>query len=191
MSVTVDGERFSDPQVQCVGQVLDRLTGEQRMVTSLLIDGGEPDLDALEQVRATALAGRVVYIETASPGVVANDVLEQTILRLDEAEREAAAAADLDQQPDATPGVARLSHAFARWSEAQEAITQVLALFNLDPAAFELPDTMHELSAHLREMKQAVEREDYVTLADVLNYDLPDTLGNWRGSVEQLRGTVA
>lgn len=191
MSVTVDSETWDVSAFSNLGQVLDQLTKQQRLVTQLLVDGTEPDLTAMTLVRGQELAGCEIYIESASPAVVANEVLEAAIVRLDEAEREAATAADLVQQTDAAPGVAHLSHAFTRWSEAQQAIAQVLALFKLDAATFKIPATMEELAAHLREMKQAVEREDYVTLADVLQYDLPGTLGSWRGNVEQLRGAVA
>ncbi|MEM8875966.1 MAG: hypothetical protein AAGD32_17105 [Planctomycetota bacterium] len=191
MSVTVDGEAMNTTEMSNVGDVIDRLTGENRMITQLLIDGVEPNLDDQAALRTRPIDGGEIYIESASPAVVASEVLEAAILRLDEAEREAATAADLVQQTDATPGVARLSQAFSRWSEAQHAVGQVLGLLNLDPAAFQLPATMDELAAHLREMKQAVEREDYVTLADVLQYDLPGTLGTWRGNVEALRGAVA
>lgn len=192
MGVTIDGEIMLAEQagLRDVGGVLDQLAAEHRLVTSLVLDGREPDLEDLARVRTVPLQGHVLYLETATPAQVGGDVLGQALLRLDAAERSAAIAADLVQQTDPAEGVAKLSEAFVAWSEGQHALQQVLALFGFTPEQFDLGRPLKDFAHHLREMKQAVAAGDFVTLADVLQYDLPMTLTDLRRGVQEFHDVI-
>jgi len=77
MSVTVDDRPMLAEQLgfTTVGQVLAHLKKENRLVVHVLIDGREPDLDRLGQIRQSPLNGHTIYIETAEPRQMALDVL--------------------------------------------------------------------------------------------------------------------
>src|SRR3954466_1372762 len=69
MSVMVDHERLEVESLglRTVGQVLSHLQKDNRLVVNLLIDGREPDLDPLPQVRQSPVTGHTLFIETAEP----------------------------------------------------------------------------------------------------------------------------
>ena len=79
MSVTVDHSPLCAEELglRTVGQVLAHLQREKRLVVHVLIDGLEPDLRRLGDVRKSTLKDHHVFIETADPCEMAMDVLKQ------------------------------------------------------------------------------------------------------------------
>ena len=89
MSVTVDHERLQVDQLglRTVGQVLSHLQRDNRLVVNLLIDGQEPDLDCLGQVKQSPLNGHTLFIETAEPRDMALEVVDEIENQFAEADR--------------------------------------------------------------------------------------------------------
>ena len=100
MSVTVDHENLEVETLglQTIGQVLSHLQRDNRLVVNLLIDGRQPDLDRLPQVRQSPLSGLTLFIETAEPREMALEVIEEVESQLREADRLKGEAVDLLQQ---------------------------------------------------------------------------------------------
>jgi hypothetical protein len=53
-----------------------------------------------------------------------------------------------------------------------------------------LCDVMNEFCGQLREIKQAMEDRDFVTLADVLTYEMTQTSRQWREAIGAMRGVI-
>jgi len=89
MSVTIDHELFAAEEIglSTVGQVLSRIQRDNRLVVNLLIDGEEPDLSAMGDLRRRRLDQHTLYIETALPRDMALEVLGEVEVQLREAER--------------------------------------------------------------------------------------------------------
>src|SRR4051795_9285594 len=89
MSVMVDHERLEVESLglRTVGQVLSHLQKDNRLVVNLLIDGREPDLDHLPQVRQSPVTGHTLFIETAEPREMALEVITEVESQLREADR--------------------------------------------------------------------------------------------------------
>src|SRR5208282_3538927 len=99
MPVTVDHSplRAEELGLRTVGQVLAHLQRERRLVVHVLIDGLEPDLKHLADVRKSAVKDHHVFIETADPREMALDILRQVETQLGEADRIKGEAAKLLQ----------------------------------------------------------------------------------------------
>src|SRR3954471_4196771 len=89
MSVTVDHEHLEVEQLglRTVGKVLSHLQRENRLVVNLLIDGQEPDLDRLCDVKRVPVSAHTLFIETAEPCDMAMEVLAETESQLGDADR--------------------------------------------------------------------------------------------------------
>jgi hypothetical protein len=198
MSVTIDHEMLStdDLGLKTIGQVLSHEHTRNRLVVNLLIDGEEPDLNRMSDVRRSPLNGHTLFIETAEPRQMALEVLEEVDEQLDEADRLKGEAVDLLQRNAAVRAMERLSGCFSTWQHAQESLTKTAQLLRIDLALLTidgrtLQDVFGEFCGQLREVKQAMENRDFVTLADVLTYEMTATSRHWRDAIVAMRGVIA
>ena len=198
MSVMIDHETLltDDLGLKTIGHVLSHVYTRNRLVVNLLIDGEEPDLDRMGDVKRVELIGHTLFIETAEPKEMALDVLDQVEAQLDEADRLKGEAVDLLQRNAAVRAMERLSGCFSTWQHAQESLAKTGQLLRIDLARVtidgrSLAEVMGEFCGQLRELKQAIEDRDFVTLADVLTYEMTQTSGNWRQAIDAMRGVIA
>jgi hypothetical protein len=198
MSVTIDHETVSadDLGLKTIGQVLSHVHTRNRLVVNMLIDGEEPDLERMSDVKRVELTGHTLFIETAEPRQMALEVLVQVEQQLDEADRLKGEAVDLLQRNAAVRAMERLSGCFSTWQHAQESLTKTAQLLRIDLGRItvdgrSLRDVVAEFCGQLREVKQAMEDRDFVTLADVLTYEMTQTSTQWRDAIVAMRGVIA
>lgn len=198
MSVTIDHETLlaDDLGFTTIGQVLSHVHTRNRLVVNMLIDGEEPDLDRMGDVKRVPLNGHTLFIETAEPRQMALDVLEEVEQQLDEADRLKGEAVDLLQRNAAVRAMERLSGCFSTWHHAQESLLKIAQLLRIDlnlikVAGRSLADVVGAFVAQLREVKGAMEIRDFVTLADVLTYEMTHTSREWRDAIGAMRGMIA
>jgi hypothetical protein len=198
MSVTIDHEMLStdDLGLTTIGQVLSHVHTRNRLVVNMLVDGEEPDLERMGEVRRVPLNGHTLFIETAEPRQMALDVLEEVDQQLDEADRLKGEAVDMLQRNAAVRAMERLSGCFSTWQHAQESLTKTAQLLRIDLALLTidgrtLQDVFGDFCGQLREVKQAMEHRDFVTLADVLTYEMTQTSRHWREAIVAMRGVIA
>ena len=198
MSVTVDHENLEVETLGLltVGQVLSHLQRDNRLVVNLLIDGQEPDLDCLPQVRQAPVDGHTLFIETAEPREMALEVIDEVESQLREADRLKGEAVDLLQKSGgAGKAMEKLSGCFSTWQNAQESVVKVARLLRLDldgvsVAGRSLSALIHEFSGQLRQVRRALEHRDFVTLGDVLAYEMTETSTQWRGALGAVRDII-
>jgi hypothetical protein len=198
MSVTIDHEMLStdDLGLKTIGHVLSHVHTRNRLVINLLIDGEEPDLERMGEVRRVPLNGHTLFIETAEPREMALDVLEEVEQQLDEADRLKGEAVDMLQRNAAVRAMERLSGCFSTWHNAQESLTKTAQLLRINLSRINidgrtLQEVLGEFCGQLREVKQAMENRDFVTLADVLTYEMTQTSRHWRDAIVAMRGVIA
>src|SRR5258706_4923585 len=122
MSVTIDREPLAVRELglQTVGQVLAHVAKDNRLVVQVLIDGQEPDIEHFGTVRATPLAGRTIFIETANSAELAISVLDEVIDQLTSADQSRQSAADLLQQNQNNKALCELGVCIRAWQHAQQ-----------------------------------------------------------------------
>lgn len=195
MSVTVDHEQLEVERLglRTVGQVLSHLQRDNRLVVNLLIDGQEPDLDHLCDVKRVPVGAHTLFIETAEPRDMALEVLGETETQLHEADRLKGEAVDLLQGGGSVnKAMEKLSACFRTWQNAHEALVKTAQLLRVDLEAVHadgrsLAQMLGEFTGQLRDIKQALESRDFVTLADVLVYEMTDTAARWSAALNAVR----
>lgn len=197
MSVTVDHENLEVEALglRTVGQVLSHVRRDNRLVVNLLIDGQQPDFDHLPRVRQSPLNGHTLFIETAEPRAMALEVIAEVESQLFEADRLKGEAVDLLQSGGAVKAMEKLGGCFSTWQSAQESVVKVARLLgiNLDAvkvAGRSLSELIAEFSTQLRQVRQALEARDFVTLGDVLAYEMTETTAQWRAALGAVRDAI-
>jgi hypothetical protein len=197
MSVTVDHEtlRAEEMGLRTVGQVLAHLKKVNRLVVHVLIDGREPDLGRLGDVRKSDLKNHTVFIETAEPKQMARGILDEVEAQLGEADRLRGEAADLLQRNNNVKAMEKLSGCFSTWQHAQQSLVGTAQLLKIDLTAIKvggqsLADMVTQFAGQLKEIKSALENRDFVTLGDLLNYETIQTSNQWRAAIVAMRKLV-
>ena len=197
MSVTVDHERLEVERLglRTVGQVLAHLQRDNRLVVNLLIDGRQPDLDRIGAVRQAPLADHTLFIETAEPKEMALEVLEEVENQLKEADRLKGEAVNLLQRSGASGAMGKLSGCFSTWHNAHESVVKTAQLLRLNLADVcvngrTLAEFLADFTGQLREIKHALENRDFVTVGDVLSYEMTQTTMQWRSALGAVRGLI-
>jgi hypothetical protein len=197
MSVTVDDRPMHAEQLglTTVGQVIAHLQKENRLVVHVLIDGSEPDLDRLAQVKQSPLLGHTIYIETAEPRAMALDVLEQVEKQLGEADRMRNDAVELLQTNQSIKAMEKLRGCFSVWQHAEESIVKIAQLLRIDLTRIiveEKPFTqmLGAFGEQLKRVKSALESRDFVALTDTLAYEMTQTAQQWRAAIQSIRSTI-
>jgi hypothetical protein len=197
MPVTVDHSplRAEELGLRTIGQVLSHLQRERRLVVHVLIDGLEPDLKQMADVRKSPLNGHQVFIETADPREMALDILSQVEAQLGEADLAKAEAAKLLQTNQHGKAMEKLSGCLTVWHHAQESLlgTARLLKINLDEIAVEgrpLSDIIGQFKAQLTQIRSSLEDRDFVTLGDALTYETEQTSVDWRSALGAMRRII-
>ena len=197
MPVTVDDSplRAEELGLRTVGQVLAHLKREKRLVVHVLIDGLEPDLQRLGDVRKSPLKDHHVFIETADPREMAMDVLKQVESQLGEADRIKNEAAKLLQSNQNTRAMEKLSGCLTTWQHAQESLLNTARLLKIDLDQIviggrPLTELIVQFAEQLKQIRTSLENRDFVTLGDVLIYETEQTSSQWRLALEELRRMI-
>ena len=108
MSVTVDRQPLAAEEMglQTLGQLLQHLQKDNRLVVHVLIDGQEPDLSQMGTVRKLPLDRHTLFIETADPRELAMEALAEVDAQLREADRLRCESSDLIAKNQNQKGVA-------------------------------------------------------------------------------------
>jgi hypothetical protein len=197
MSVTIDREPLLADKLglRTVGQVLAHAQRDNRLVTSLLIDGSEPDLDRIGTVRQSLLNGHTVFIETTDPRQMALDVLAEVEEQLSQTDGFRAEAIDLLQRGQPSRAMEKLSGCFSAWQTAQDSVLKTSQLLRIDLESVRvwdrpLNEVLHGFAGHLRDIKSSLEQRDFVTLSDILTYEAADTSSQWRDALAAMREII-
>lgn len=197
MPVTIDHETCEVERLgfSTVGQVLNHASRNNRLVVNMLIDGQQPDLNRIGEIRQYPLMGKTLYIETADPRGMALDVLAEVAKQMDTADKLAADACDYLRQDKASDAMSRLSGCFTIWHHAQESVLKTAQLLRIDLARIDvngrsLNDVVGEFSQQLKQIKTCLEDRDYVSLCDILTYETTATSQSWRSALEAMQAVI-
>ena len=198
MPVTIDHEdlKASEQGLSTVGQVLERLHKQRRLVVRLVIDGKAPDLRDLPSLRSTPLNSHAIFIETATPVDAAIEVLVGAYQELNNADRTREEAADLLRTNLWKPAMEKIARLLKQWQQAQTAILSVGKLFKLDLDHLPINERplrilSEEFARQLRDLQSAIQSADLVAITDVLVYETAHTGDNWRAVIESVREVIA
>lgn len=198
MSVTIDQE-FLEVEtlgIQTVGQLLQYLQQNGRLVVQFLCDGVTPDADLVPSLRKEPLEGHTIFMETVDPRELAVDVLDQIGQHLGDTDEIRRGIVNLLREGNLAKAMERLSGCFSVWQQTQDTIlkTAQLLQLDLDQVRWEqgsLGELLMEFKNQLQQLRLALQDRDYVTLADILAYEMCQTSQKWRFAIDSLGRAAA
>lgn len=162
------------------------------IVVGLRCDGLEIPPGEMEEMlrRPVASCGRL-EIFTGTQGAVVRDVMQQAAAALDQADRRHAEIAEMLTSGRVTEGVGELAKSLDIWRQVHDAIAQSLQMLGLtgDEIAVggrSLIEVVGEPKELLLTVKSALEAQDYVLLADVLQYEFGEAVANWQAIIAEI-----
>lgn len=168
---------------ELLAAVSDELAPAGRVVVEVRIDGQSvtgPDLEDDQPTKADS----DIRVYSAKPGDLVVGVLEDVRAQLTESQKLQQKAAELLQQDEPAQAMGLVKQSIDGWLQAQQAVGQSAQLLQIDLSAITIEDQtvlerMTGLIASLTELKDAVVANDFVALADALQYEWPDITERW------------
>lgn len=167
-----------------IGYVDEHLAATGEVMTAVRLDGVDAVAFRDPIVCSQALSAfRTVQVETGSPQVLARRCLDDAALALTSLSQATRTAADGFRGAD----VGQARSILEQVSQGLIAVLQVVSTAGLAlPGAFDGPDahSVASLSAELDrivgDLVTAQQNEDWLQVADILDYDLDPALNGWR-----------
>ncbi len=202
MEIYIDSQRLDDQAV--TGENLEQILAEivashlpgDRTVTEVLIDGRtyseESPRDAVNMPSSGIGRLDIMTIPTADLARVMLDAGPGHLDALSEAAVKIAEMFRISDEAEANGQylvfLQTLQDFFAFLSQVLEAMAVPLA--RLEVEGLSAMAMLKELSELLSEMSDRQDEQDWVLLADLLEYELAPLLGNWKSILARVKGAV-
>ncbi len=194
-------ESFFPESETCFGQVFEklseRMSGEGKVITEVRMNGqaltggrqGDYYRFPLDQIQS-------IDIVTADPQTLACEALDSTEEHLQMLRRSALRASELfrlGDQLEANEGYSKMIEGI-RWL--LKAIDALTGMLKIDQSAVEhegknLQDFLEKQFIPIFDnMYEAQKNEDWIALADILEYELVQALEGWEDMIAELRSTI-
>ena len=167
--------------------VADELAPAGRVVVEVRVDGESITGPALEDDQPTD-NDRDIRVYSAKPGDLVVGVLEDVRTQLGTSQQMQQQAAELLQQDNPASAMDLVKQSIDGWLQAQQAVGQSAEFLKLDLQAITIDgqtviDRMGELIASLTELKDAVVANDFIAIADALQYEWPEITERWDAAI--------
>jgi hypothetical protein len=167
--------------------------GQNRVVVEIGCDGQRIAEDQLEQALAYEV-NRIQRLEfnTCHTTTLVSSAFGQAVELLGRMGESQASAADLFNQGNNQQAIDLLQSAFSGWDQVQQAVAKSSQLLNWSLDDMQVQDqpvteVLDQLAYLLREVRQSLENQDYVLLADLLQYEFGPLTTRWQEMLEGLR----
>jgi len=183
---------MSDAPPETLGDALADI-GRQipagRVIVKVELDGAAIEGPALSSSRATSLAGRALAVSTANQQELSWQMLGKLhafIVWLQPRHQEAAKLFETGKAP---AGLEKLGQILNGWMQIQQAYGKLAEMQQIDPATLMVRELtaqtlINEFAGQLREIHKALEAQDFVLLADILQYEMDGVVANWTAILE-------
>ena len=181
---------------QTIGQLAAEVglavPGKPRMVVSLCCDGQPVAQDDLGgTLDRPARDFQKLELQTQPLAAMVRNILAETIDLFDQADQARQKAADLLAEGQTEAAMHQLQSFFGIWRHVQDAMivcVQAMGsdLDSLDIDGKPLPEVFEPLRKLLADLKDAMVRQDYVVVGDILRYEFDGPLKGWRALLNHL-----
>ncbi len=165
------------------------------MLVEVRLNGNVVTGDALDEHAEKSIDNADLRLYSADPIALSLSILNQIEHRLADAEAMQQEAAELLQRGESQAGLIKVGAAVEPWLQTQQAVLQSAALTGVTLDTLEvdgkpLQACITELVTRLKELRDLVNAKDTVALADVLQYEWPETTQRWRSLVGVLKDQI-
>jgi len=178
---------------QTLREVQSNLCPPRRILVGFRCDGEEIVSAAIAAAmqRPVASFGRLEVFTSTREDLVA-DTMGQASSSLEETESTTQRVAELLMEGKTVEGIERLGECLHVWQQVHDAVAKSLELLRLDPqkatvrdqpllAALERPKDV------LLQIKGALQAQDHVLLADILQYEFAEVTDMWHTMIARIR----
>lgn len=180
-----------------VGQVLDDVLktvhADGKVVTAIRCDAEELGAETLNEALAKGVDSydRLDF-ESGMAGQLTIEALSHVQAMLMDLEPTKEQAIERLNQGQIAEAMDALKTYFGAWHQAHEAVLQGVRLVKLDISELAVDDLpvsemFDKFADQLRDLKEALEARDHVTLADILNYEAQETTQRWVKLIDQIK----
>ncbi|MEO0475113.1 MAG: hypothetical protein AAF085_03955 [Planctomycetota bacterium] len=172
---------------ELLAAVSDSLASDGRVVVEVKVDGESITGTALDDDQPTA-ASSDIRVYTAKAANLVVGILDEVRTQLAASQQMQQQAADLLQQDDPAKAMDLVKQSIDGWLQAQQAVGQSAQLLQLDLQAIKVADQpvmerMSELITALNELKDIISANDFVAMADALQYEWPEITNRWDAAI--------
>ncbi len=163
-----------------------------RMIVEIEVDGeawGQPQLEEPECLGR--MAGEV-RLTSAEPRDLVQQTFVDAVAALEEAETLQTRAAEKIQADQQTEAMDEIREVCGIWLAVRQAVQQGTELIDVDLNELKVNDTtapeiIEQLRKQLMVVREQLEAQDHLALADTLLYDFPGVIQNWRDMLDSLQ----
>ena len=167
-----------------------------QIIIKVELDGQSVEGPALSDSRETPLRGRNVAVSTADQKQLALAMLGKLAALIEWLAPQHAQVAALFEKGQTAPALEKLGGILSAWQQIQQAYSGLLTMTHLHLA--ELPvreltadHLMNDFRKQLIELQTALQAQDYVLLADILQYEMDGVVANWTSILESTLARIA
>lgn len=170
---------------EVLDQVLHHVRSQGRVVTSIRCDGIEIDSTMLDETLAKPASdyARIDFV-SGTAGDLAIEALARVQAMLIELRPNREQAVEKLNQGQTQEAMEILSPYFDAWRQCHEAVLQSAKLLNLDLTSITvdgvpLAQMFADFAEQLKQLKEAFEANDHVTVSDIMSYEAEKTTERW------------
>ncbi|MCC7291660.1 MAG: hypothetical protein IT449_06335 [Phycisphaerales bacterium] len=164
-----------------------------RILVSLKCDGVLLTDDELREALQRPVGScRCIEILTSTCGELTSTALGDARRALTEIDGRRTALAEMFSTGRTTDAMQGLGEMLGVWQQVHEVVVKSLAMLDLDPADIVIGDqsmsaALETPRQHLVQVRDALQTQDYVQLADVLEYEFGQAVQSWDSLIEVLQ----
>jgi hypothetical protein len=190
----VDGAFAENGTVEdALRHIQEEVCQPDQLVVGVRCDGKDVASDVLSETLAQpATTYERLEVFTGSKDGLVSDALRQASQCLTQTEEACQSAAELLIQGQTAEAAAALSECLRVWQQIHEAAARSVDLLQLDPEKVTVNDEpMLDLIGRpkdvLIEIRAALQAQDHVLLADILQYEFPKVIDLWHALIGRLQ----
>jgi hypothetical protein len=157
-----------------------------RLIVEVMIDGRCMSNSEFDEVAASVATAKEIRLTTANPIELVSQTLADAADALADADALQQSAAKLLQSSQPVPAMEKLGEALSIWNSVQQALNMGCQLSSIDLSDFQrlcgidALQRIEQLNTKLKSVQAALSAGDTVALSDILLYELPDAVLQWR-----------
>lgn len=200
MEITVDGVVIDDVFVEdettielALKHVQDHLCADDQLVVGVHCNGQDvPAQEMAATLKKPANSFSSLTILTGTRSSLVSSAMNEAATCLTSTEDACRQTATLLTEGKTAEAAQTLGECLRIWQQVHEAIGKSIEMLQLDPVQVHVDDSpLSELIGKpkgvLLQMKTALQSQDFVLLADILEYEITEVTQNWSSIVKALR----
>lgn len=194
---------FDNRPIQCMfasGESLEeglrrmqeQFADEDRIIVGVKCDGVHlSDQDLQDALERPISAFRRIEVVTSRPKELAIGALREASKALADVDGRRVDVAGLFSSGRTTDGMEGLSHMLGVWQQVHDVVIKSLHMADIDPEACQVDGTplsecLEEPRRQLVLIRDALKAQDFVQLADVLEYEFGEALNAWQRLIDHV-----